>query len=211
MFCTFREESPRKRRAGDSSGAKKRGRPRKAAELMQEISVIQEEPEAAGPAVVVVVSEPTQINPDPTFFTLSAVESQPASVSAPPLPVFESVQSSNFAPTPTPSVSANPTQAPSVLEPTPTEAPDEGLITVQDQTPALARDVLVMIQAPAPAAPPALDVVPPAAPNETKGEDREGQVTIEDLGPEEEEDLSFSQTKITDEGNTQNKDFQKND
>lgn len=203
MFCTFREESPRKRRAGDSGGAKKRGRPRKAAELMQEISVIQEEPAAAGPAVVV-VSEPAQINPDLTFFTLSAVESQPASVSAAPLPVFESVQSSSFAPTPTPSVSANLTQAPSVLEPTPTEAPDEGLITVQDQTPALARDVLLMTQAPAPAAPPASDVVPPAAPNETKGEDREGQVTIEDLGPEEEEALSFSQTKITDEGNRQN-------
>lgn len=179
---------------------------------MQEISVIQEEPAAvAGPAVVVVVSEPAQINPDQTFFTLSAVESQPASVTAAPLPVFESVQSSSYAPAPTPPASINPTQVPSLLEPTPTKAPDEGPITVQDQTPALARDVPVLIQAPAPAAPPAADVVPPAAPTETKGEDREAQVTIEDLGPEEEEDLSLSQTKITDEGNRQNKHFQKND
>lgn len=199
MFCTFREESPRKRRAGDSSGAKRRGRPRKA-ESVQKISVIQEESAAAGTAVVV-VSEPVQINPDQMFFTLSAVESQPASVIAAPLPVFESVQSSSFAPAPTPPASTNPTQAPSILEPAPTKAPDEGPITVQDQTPALAPDVPILIQAPAPATPPVADVVPPAAPNETKGEDREGQVNIEDLGPDEEEDLSLSQTKITDEGN----------
>lgn len=199
LFCTFREESPRKRRAGDSGGAKKRGRPRKA-EPVQEVSVTQEESAAAGPAVVV-VSEPAQINPDQTFFTLSAVESQPAFVTAAPLPVFESVQSSSFAPPPTALASTNPTQALSVLEPAPTKAPDEGLITAQDQTPALVPDVPALNQAPAPAAPPDTDVVPPAAPNETKGEDRESQVTIEDLGPDEEEDLSLSQTKITDEGN----------
>lgn len=168
---------------------------------MQEISVTQEESAAAAGPAVVVVSEPAQISPDQKFFTLSAVEFQPASVIAAPLPVFESVQSSSFTPAPTPPASTNPTQAPSVLEPASSKAPDEGPITVQDQIPALALDVPVLIQAPGPAAPPPADLFPPAAPNETKGEDREGQVTIEDLGPDEEEDLSLSQTQITDEGN----------
>lgn len=166
---------------------------------MQEISVTQEESAAAAGPAVVVVSEPAQINPDQTFSTLSAVESQPASLTAAPLPVFESVQSSSFAPAPP--ASTNPTQTPSVLEPAPTKAPDEGPITVQDQNPALAPDVPVLFQASAPAAPPAADVNPPAAPDESNGA---GQVTVEDLGPDEEEDLSLSQTKITNEGNRWN-------
>lgn len=199
LFCTFREESLGKRRTGNSSGGKKRGRPRKA-EPVQEISVTQEESAAAGPAVVV-VSEPAQINPGQTFLARSAVESQPASVSAAPLLVFESVQSSSFAPAPTPPASTNPTQTPSVLGPAPTKALDEGPITVQDQNPALAPDVPVLILTPAAAAPPAADVNPPAAPTESN---REGQLTIEDLGPDEEEDLSLSQTKITNEGNRRN-------
>lgn len=174
---------------------------------MQEISESAAAAAAAGPAVVV-VSEPAQINPDQTFLTLSAVESQPGSVTAAPLPVFESVQSCSFAPALTPSALANLTQAPLVPGPAPTKSPDEGLFTVQDQTPALAPDDPVLIQAPAPTALPAADVAPPPAPIETKGEDREDQVTIEDLGPNEEEDLSLSQTKITDEGNRRNLDFQ---
>uniref|UniRef100_H3D0D9 Hemogen n=1 Tax=Tetraodon nigroviridis TaxID=99883 RepID=H3D0D9_TETNG len=193
---TNQEESPRKRRAGVSSGAKRRGRPRKA-EPLQEISESAAAAAAAAGPAVVVVSEPAQIDPDQTFFTLSAVDAQPASVTAALLPAFESVQSSSLAPAPTPSASTNPTQAPPVPEPASTKAPDEGPITVQDQTPALAPDDPGLVQTPAPSAPPAADVAPPAAPNETKGEDREGQVTIEDLGPDVEEDLS--QTKITDE------------
>lgn len=151
---------------------------------------------AAGPAVVV-VSEPAQINPDQTIFTLSAVESQPASVAAAPLPVFGSVQGSIPAPAPTPQALNSLTQAPLVLTTAPTKAPDEGQIPVQGQTPASAPDVPVLIQAPAPAA----DIVPPTAPNEMKGQDKEGQITIEDLGPDEEEDLSLSQTKRAEEGN----------
>lgn len=167
---------------------------------MQEISVTQEEAAAAGPAVVV-VSGPSQIKPDQMCFSLSAVESQPEGVTTAPLPVFQPVQSSSFAPAPTPPASTNLTQAASVLEPAPTKALDEGPTSVQDQTPALAPDVPVLIQAPAPAAPPAADVAPPVAPDKANREDREGQVTIEDLGPDEEDDLSLSQTKITDEGN----------
>lgn len=147
---------------------------------------------------MLVISEPAQIKPAQTFSTLSAVESQPALVLVAPLPVFQSVQSSSFTPAPTPLASTNPTQAPSVLEPAPSRALNEGLITVQDQTPAVVPDV----PAPAPAAPPAADVALSAAPNETKDADREGQVTIDDVGPDEEEDLSLSQSKITDEGNS---------
>lgn len=197
MFCTSREESPTKRRTGNNGGAKKRRRPRKA-EPEQEISAAQEEAAvAAGPAVV--ASEPVQINPDQTFFTLSAVEFQAASVTAAPLPVFGSVQSST--PAPASPASTNLTQAPSVLAAAPTKVPGEGQFPVQEETPASAPDDPVLIQAPAPAAPPAVDVGPPAAPNEMQGQDKEGQVTIEDVGPDEEEDLSVSQTKRAEEGN----------
>lgn len=193
MFCTSREESPAKRRTGNNGGAKKRGRPRKA-EPEQEISAAQEEAAvAAGPAVV--ASEPVQINPDQTFFTLSVVEAQLASATAVSLPVFGSVQSST--PAPASPASTNLTQAPSVLATAPTKVPGEGQFPVQEETPASAPDDPVLIQAPAPAAPPA----PPAAPNEMQEQDKEGQVTIEDVGPDEEEDLSVSQTKRAEEGN----------
>eukprot|EP00066_Takifugu_rubripes_P021954 XP_011611220.1 PREDICTED: hemogen isoform X1 [Takifugu rubripes] len=185
----YGEESPTKRRTRNNGGAKKRGRPRKA-EPEQEISAAQEEAAvAAGPAVV--ASEPVQIDPDQTFFTLTAVESQAASVTAAPLPVFGSVQS--FTP------STNLTQAPSVLAAAPTKVPGEGQFPVQEETPASAPDAPVLIQAPAPAAPPAADVGPPAAPNQMQEQDKEGQVTIEDVGPDEEQDLSVSQTKRAEE------------
>lgn len=156
---------------------------------------------AAGPAVV--ASEPVQINPDQTstFFTLTAVESQAASATAAPLPVFGSVQSSTPAPAPASLASTNLTQAPSVLAAAPTKVPGEGQFPVQEETPPSAPDDPVLIQAPAPAAPAAADVGPPAAPNEMQGQDKEGQVTIEDVGPDEEEDLSVSQTKRAEEGN----------
>lgn len=197
MFCTSREESPTKRRTGNNGGAKRRGRPRKA-EPELEISGAQEEAAvAAGPAVV--ASEPVQINPDQSFFTLTAVESQTASVTAAPLPVFGSVQSST--PALASPASTNLTQPPSVLLAAPTKVPGEGQFPVQEDTPASAPDDPVLVQAPAPAAPPAADVCPPAAPNEMQGQDKEGQVTIEDVGPDRDEDLSVSQTKRAEEGN----------
>lgn len=150
---------------------------------------------AAGPAVV--VSEPVQINPDQTFFTLSAVESQATSVTAAPLPVFGSVQSSTPAPAPVSPAPTNLTQAPSGLATAPIKVPGEGQLPVQEETPASAPDDPVLIQAPAPAAPPA----PPSAANEMQEQDKESQVTIEDVGPDEEEDLSVSQTKRAEEGN----------
>lgn len=199
MFCTSRDDSPTKRRTGNNGGAKKRGRPRKA-EPEQEISAAQEEAAvAAGPAVV--ASEPVQINPDQIFFTLSTVESQAASVTTAPLPVFGSVQSSTPAPAPAFLASTNLAQASSVLATAPTKVPGKGQFPVQEETPASAPDAPVLVQAPAPAAPPAADVCPPAAPNEMQEQDKEGQVTIEDVGPEEEEDLSVSQTKRAEEGN----------
>lgn len=152
---------------------------------------------AAGPAVV--ASEPVQINPDQTFFTLTAVESQTASVTAAPLSVFGSVQSST--PALASPASTNLTQPPSVLLAAPTKFPGEGQFPAQEDTPASAPDDPVLIQAPAPAAPPAADVCPPVAPNEMQGQDKEGQVTIEDVGPDEEEDLSVCQTKRAEEGN----------
>lgn len=142
------------------------------------------------------MSEPTQINPDQTFYTLSAVESQPASVTAAPLSMFGPVQASIPAPAPT-----SPTQTPSVLAPAPTKAPEEGPMATQDQTPTPAPDVPVLIQAPGPDATPPPDVVPPA-PDETKVQVVKGQVTIEDVGPDEEEDLSLTQNQRTDEGNS---------
>lgn len=141
-----------------------------------------------------VVSEPPQANPDQTFFTLSAVESPPT---AAPLQLFGSALSSVAVLAPAP--------------PAPAAAPDEDPVPVQEQTPTSAPDIPALIQAPEAAAALAADVAPPAAPSETTGEDSGGQVTIEDLGPDEEEDLSLSQTKIADEGNRGNADLQEND
>lgn len=200
-------ESPRKRQAGDSSRAKKRGRPRKT-QPTPEVSATQEESAALSqetPAVVV-VSEPVEIIP---LSTLPAVESQPASALAAPLPMFGSVQSPIFAPTLTPLVLAPSTQA---LESPSVPAPAEDPIPIQDLSPAPAPDVVsvsTLSEAPLPAAPPAADPVFPTDPSQTGDakdlQDREdrNQVVIEDLGPDDEEDISPSQDKSVDEGNKQ--------
>lgn len=213
-------ESQKKRRAGDRRGAKKRGRPRKS-EPTPEISVIQEEAAAPQEApAAVVVSEPTEIIPDQTLGSLSllpAVESEPASVVAAPLPVFGSVQSPVFAPAVAPPASANLTQtpfSPSVPAPAPTKDLDTAPVLVQDlalapaPSPAPDAPVPTLTQAPVPATPSAAAPAPPTAPSQVgvlyiESEDREdrNQVTIEDLGPDEEEDISLSQDKRADEGN----------
>ncbi|TMS23308.1 Hemogen [Larimichthys crocea] len=202
-------ESQRKRpRAGDRSGAKKKGRPRKS-EPTPEISVIQEEAAAPQEApAVVVVPEPAEVIPAQTSGSLPplrAVESQPASVLAAPtpLPVFGSIQSPLFAPTLTPSAPIIPTPAlfsPSVPAPAPTKDVDTAPIPVQDLDPAPdAVPAPVLTQVPDPAAP-----APPAAPPQVEtlyveSQDSEPFVLIEDLGPDEEEDLRLSEDKRADE------------
>lgn len=216
--CTLvRAESQRKRWAGDRSSAKKRGRPRKT-EPTPEISVSQEEAPAPQKApAVVVVSEPAEIFADQTSGSLSSlptVESQQPSAVAAPLPVFGSLQSSIFAPTLTPPASAYPTQnlfSPSVLVPAPTKDLDTAPMPVQDLAPAPDPDatpVPVLTEAPVPAAPPAPAPAPPTAHSQVgalyiESEEREDlkQVTIEDLGPDEEQDIFLSQDKRADEGN----------
>lgn len=160
---------------------------------------------------MVVVSEPSEVIPDQTFVSLSllpAVESQPAAVVAAPLPVFGSLQSPVF--TLAPPASANPTQTPlslSVPAPVPTKDLDTPSVRVQDLAPTPAPDaapastlILTPVQAASAAAAPS----PPTAPSEVgalyiESEDR-NQVTIEDLGPDEEEDISLSQDKGGGEG-----------
>ncbi len=221
-MCSFRIESQRKRaRAGDRSGAKKKGRPRKT-EPTPEISVIQEEAAAPQEASAVVAEpEAAEVNPDQTSGSLTplqAVESQPASVLAAPaaLPVFGSAQNPLFAPTLTPPAPANPTPAlfsPSVSAPAPAKDPDVPPVPVKDLAPAPAPapeliPVPALSQAPVPAADPA----PTAAPSQVEAlyigsQDKEAldQVLIEDVGPEEEQDISLTQDKRADEGNK--KDF----
>nr|XP_046272344.1 skin secretory protein xP2 isoform X2 [Scatophagus argus] len=208
--ATNQLESQRKRpRAEDRSGAKKKGRPRKT-EPVPEISVIQEEvavPQDA-PAVVV-VSEPAEVVLDQASgsqTSLPVVGSQPAPVLAAPapLPVFGSVQS--FAPTVTPPASVTLTPAlfsPSVSSPALVKDLDTAPIPAQDLAPAPDPvPVPTLTQGLVPAAAPA----PPVAPSqvgtlyvESQGRDALNQVTIEDLGPDEEEDISLSQDKRDDE------------
>lgn len=214
---SVRVESQRKRRAGDRSGAKKRGRPRKT-EPTPEISVVQEEALAFEEVPAVVVApQPVEIIPDQTLGSLSlfpAVESQPMSAIAASLPVFGTPLKPLFASGLAPPAPVNPTQSPSlssVPAPAPTKDKDTAPVTVQDLAPA---------PAPAPdAAPvPAQTLEPnPAAPSaeapatstdssglgplyiEPKEWDR-NQVMIEDLGPDEEEDITLPQDKVENEG-----------
>ncbi|KAI3353099.1 hypothetical protein L3Q82_019668, partial [Scortum barcoo] len=189
-------ESQRKRpRAEDKGGAKKRGRPRKV-EPTPEISAIQAEAAAPQEApAVVVVPKPAEVIPDQTsgaLLTSLAVESQPASALAGPasLPVFGSVQSPIFPPS---------VVSPSVPAPLPTNVLDLTPIPVQDLAPAPdAVPVPALSQAPAPA----LASAPPEAPLqvetlciESQGKEALDPVLIEDLGPDEEEDLYLSQTQ----------------
>ncbi|XP_070779600.1 brain acid soluble protein 1 isoform X2 [Enoplosus armatus] len=190
---TNQVESQRKRPRAES-GTKKRGRPRKT-EPTPGISVIQEEaavPQEA-PAVVV-VPEPAEVIPG-TLSPLLAFDSQPASVLAAPalLPVFGSVQSPVFAPTLT---------TPALLSPS-VPAPSPSKVAVQDSAPAPdAVPMPFLTQVPVTAA--AAD--PPAAPSqveslyiESQGREALSKVLIEDLGPDEEEDVSLSQDKRADE------------
>lgn len=201
-------ESQKKRpRADEKSGTKKRGRPRKS-EQTPEISFIQgEAAEAQEAPAVVVVPEPAGIIPDQTsgsFTPLLAVggdtlESHPASAIAEPvlMPVLGSVQSPVFAPALTSPAPVNPSPAvvsPSIPAPSPEKSVNTAPVPAPDAIP-----VPAVSQADIPAVAP----VPPLVETlytESQGSETLGQVLIEDLGPDEEEDISPSQDRRADEG-----------
>ncbi|XP_033479437.1 hemogen isoform X1 [Epinephelus lanceolatus] len=209
-------ERQRKRPRADG-GMKRRGRPRKS-EPPPEISVILEEAENPPDApAVVVVPEPAEFIPDQTPGSLTpslAVEPQPPTVLATPAPplVFGSIQSPIFAPTLTSPAFVDPTPAsfsPSALAPSLAAALDMAPIPVQespvqDSAPAPAPDTVpapAVTQAPVPAADPAPPTAPPQVTfySESQGREPLAPVLIEDLGPDEEEDIAPSQDKKADE------------
>ncbi|XP_040891130.1 BCL-6 corepressor-like protein 1 isoform X2 [Toxotes jaculatrix] len=211
---TNQVESQKKRsRADEKSGTKRRGRPRKT-EPTPEISVIQEEAAVAqeDPSVVV-VPEPGGIISGQTLGSLTpllavggdTLESQPASVLSAPasMPVLGSAQSSVLAPVLTSPAPVNQTPAlvsPSVPAPSPIVL-DTAPIPIKDSAPVLAPDAVpvpALSQTPVPATAPA----PPQAETlytESQGMEVLDQVLIEDLGPDEEEDICPSQDKRADE------------
>ncbi|KAM8772937.1 uncharacterized protein hemgn isoform 1-T1 [Acanthopagrus schlegelii] len=195
-------ESQRKRPRAEWSGAKRRGRPRKN-EPALELSVTQEEAAAPEEApAVVVVSEPAEVIPDQTT---AAVEAPPVPVLAAPAPqpVFGSLQNPLFSPAPF--ISTPALFSPSVPAPAPAKDLDRAPIPLQDLAPAPAPDdvpVRTSTQAPDPAAAPA----PPTAPSQVgalyvaaQGREAPNQVLIEDVGPDEDEDIPPSQDKRADE------------
>ncbi|KAI9525582.1 hypothetical protein NQZ68_006131 [Dissostichus eleginoides] len=212
-------ESQRKRPSAES-GTKRRGRPKKS-ELTSEIPVIQEEA-AAGPQedpAVVVVPEPAEDIPVQAQGSLLAVESQPSSALAPPapLPVFGDIQNPVFAPSLTPPTPLIPTPAlfsPSPPAPAPSKIPDMSPIPVQDLAPVpeavpVRVPAPVMILDPFPAAAPAPPAAPPQVENlfiESQGREAIGPVHVEDLGPDEEADISPSQDQTAEEGNKEETD-----
>ncbi|XP_075888541.1 hemogen isoform X2 [Nelusetta ayraudi] len=220
---TNQEESLRKRQAGDRSGTKKRGRPRKT-EPTPDISLVQEEaPVPQEAPAVVVVPEAAEKVPDQILGAqsqLPATESQPTTVRAAPLSVFGSALRPLFAKDLAPPVPANPIQAPllaSVPATDPTKDEDTGSVAVQDLVPPPApapapelddAPVLALSQEPnppnpstdSPAPSTALSGIGPLFTESREWESR-NQVTIEDLGPDEEEDIALPQGKIENDGN----------
>ncbi|KAM9770241.1 uncharacterized protein hemgn isoform 1-T1 [Menidia menidia] len=204
-------ESQRKRsRTGDKSGSKKRGRPRKSEPVL---SVIQEEPVVTREAPAVVVAPgPAALISDQISGPLTpvlAVESQPASflVAPAPAPVLQSVQNTVFGPfltSPPPLGSALGTSSVLIQSSAPVQVPNPAPVQAPDAAPALPLDIFsapALSQDSAPAA----SVAPPPAPPQvetlyTESQARDDQVLIEDLGPDEEEDVSPSQERRVNEG-----------
>ncbi|KAG7221828.1 hypothetical protein INR49_017004 [Caranx melampygus] len=196
-------ESQRKRsRTNEKSGTKKRGRPRKTDPTL-EISVIQEETAVAQEApAVVVVPEPAGIISGQTSSALTpllavggdTLESQPAAIPAAPIsvPLFGPAQSFIPAPVLTSPDPVNQTPAlvsPSALAPAPAVVIDTAPIPIQDSAPS---PDAVRVPAPSQAPVPAEAPAPAVETLYTESQDREAldQVLIEDLGPDEEEDIS---------------------
>ncbi|XP_078118171.1 hemogen isoform X2 [Sander vitreus] len=192
-----------RKRPRTESGIKRRGRPKKS-EPTPKISVIQEEPAVPQEAPsVVAVPEPAEVISDQTPGSLSpllAPKSQPSSVLAAPapLPALGSIQSPVFAPDLTSPSQIYPTPvlfSPSAPAPSPAKALDTAPSAVQDSAPAPeAVPVPALTQAPVPAAaPPQVDTF------FTESQGREALNLIEDLGPDEEEDIAPSQDERSDE------------
>lgn len=226
-LSSFREESPRKRRAGDRSGTKKRGRPRKT-EPTQDIALVQDKaPVLQEAPAVVVVPEAAEKVPDQILGAQSQLpdaESQPTTVLAAPLSVFGSALRPLFAKDLAPPVPVNPIQAPlsaSVPAPAPTKDEDTVSVAVQDlgppPAPASAPDrddapVLALSQEPNPPNPSTDSPAPSTALSgigalftESREWENRNKVTIEDLGPDEEEDIPLPQGKIENDGNGEKK------
>ncbi|XP_023151063.1 uncharacterized protein hemgn [Amphiprion ocellaris] len=200
----FGVESPRKRsRAEDKSGTKRRGRPRKA-EPSPQISVVQEEAAVTQEApAVVVVPEPAEVIPDQISASLTpiiAVETQSVSVlDAPAAPVTLAVP---IVPDPAPVFQSLPIFGPPLTSPAPVNPTvDVDPVSVQASAPAPDADSVPALSQ---------DTVPPTAPpsappqvetlcTESQGREALDQVLIEDLGPDEEEDISTLQDKRADE------------
>ncbi|XP_026158279.1 predicted GPI-anchored protein 58 isoform X2 [Mastacembelus armatus] len=203
---TNQVETQRKRpRADDKSGTKRRGRPRKP-EPTPEIGVIQEE--AAVPQespAVAVVPEPVVVISSGSLSPFTVVDgdtlvTQPEAVFTGPAPVLGSFQSPVFAPALSSPAPVNPTPAlvsPSVPAPPPEKILDIAPLPALDAA-AVAAQSQSPVPAPAPAAPTALPLVETLY-TESQSEEALDQVLIEDLGPDEEEDISPSQDKRPDE------------
>nr|XP_020447401.1 hemogen isoform X2 [Monopterus albus] len=189
-------ESQRKRSvAGEKSGTRKRGRPRKT-EPTAERSVIQEEAAVLqeSPAVVV-VSEPAGAIPDHTSGSFSPliavggdtlVSRQPASLLAGS--VFASGLTSPAPLNPTPALVSSLIPVPfpaQILDTAPVPAP------VAVPVPGLSQ---VSVPAGAPAPPTVFPLVETLY-TDSQGREALDQVLIEDLGADEEEDISPSQDK----------------
>ncbi|KAF3852531.1 hypothetical protein F7725_005886 [Dissostichus mawsoni] len=198
---TNQVESQRKRPRAES-GTKRRGRPKKSELTSEAAAGPQEDP------AVVVVPEPAEDIPVQAQGSLLAVESQPSSALAPPapLPVFGDIQNPVFAPSLTPPTPLIPTPAlfaPSPPAPAPSKIPDMSPIPVQDLAP-----VPEAVPVPVPAPVMILDPFPAAAPAPPAALLREaiGPVHVEDLGPDEEADISPSQDQTAEEGNKEETD-----
>lgn len=186
-------ENQRKRsKASDKSGTKKRGRPKKK-DPFTEKPAIQEEPPFSqeGPAVVVV--------PEPVETKLES-QSEPVLAPLDSAPVLGSFQSSVLAPLLCQSALIN--QIPAPVSPSvPNSAPVNLLDTALVQDPPLHVTIPVSSQDSVSAAAPA----PPQVENlytrmESQGGKGLDQVLIEDLGPDEEEDIPAKEDKMSDEG-----------
>lgn len=197
----FGEESPRKRsRAGQKGGARKRGRPRKSGPTV-EAAVTQDDPVVAQeqvlPKPVEVASGQTQSCLTPLFAVGGAtLESQPVPVAPAPVPMLASLQSPD--PAPPQSTPAPVGPSPALVSPSvPVSVLETPLIPVQDSSPAPEAGLLPSLaEAPAP---------PPDPPQVktfyAESQDRAAldQVLIEDLGPDEEDDIYPSQDKSVEE------------
>lgn len=187
--------------------------------MQEEAPGLQEAP------AVVVVPEAAEKVPYPILGAqsqLSATESQPTSVLAAPLSVFGSPQRPLFVKDLIPLVPANPIQTPllaSVPAPAPNKDEETGPVAVQDLVPALApamdlvdAPVLALSQEQNPPDPSTDSPAPSTAFSgngslftEAREWENRNQVTIEDLGPDEEEDQALPQEKTENDGNGENK------